>query len=368
MRTTGDPKPGTSSGRTRVFAATAVGLGLLVGIAALEVTLGYQRARIQASDQMDPGMVRYDATLGWRLTPGWTGAHRNHDFEVTYSINRLGFRGRSDLTQPGRRIGVNDDETLVAALNKHFGDAAAAFNFAIPGYSTDQQVLLAERVLPRVRMTDLVLVVYLGNDLIDNMFAFPVQGPRGKPYYQLTAQRLVQRNTPVSREPKSGADLGVTYTSVVLASAPPPSDLDRLIGSIEIVRRLGITWPPPRHLFPGAEGRFRDAVDLFVALSQKLRAAAAVRGTKLHVVLLPGRSYFADPNGYSAQYQEHIRGEIIARADAIGVPITDLGARLRTDLGNSGATSQYFRYDGHLTAGGNRTVAALIANALGLRP
>ena len=101
MRTTGDPKPGTSSGRTRVFAATAVGLGLLVGIAALEVTLGYQRARIQASDQMDPGMVRYDATLGWRLTPGWTGAH-------------------------------HDDETLVAALNKHFGDAAAAFNFAIP--------------------------------------------------------------------------------------------------------------------------------------------------------------------------------------------------------------------------------------------
>ena len=226
------PDLNLSRKRGRAFGIVAIILGLVIGLSALEVALGYLRSRIQTSDHMDPGMMRYEPTLGWRLSPGWTGTHVNHDFEVTYSINRLGFRGRSDLTQPGRRVavfgdsftfglGVDDGETLVAALNQAAGGAAAAFNFAAPGYATDQQVLLAERVLSRVRVSDVVLVAYLGNDLIDNMLAFPVQGPRGKPYFQLKPDGLVLRNTPVPRAPKSGVDLGVTYTTVVLAGTPP---------------------------------------------------------------------------------------------------------------------------------------------------
>ena len=377
--TTTEPKLNLSRRRGRVFVVVALVLGLVVGVAAVEISLGYLRSRIQTSDHMDPGMIRYEPTLGWRLAPGWTGAHVNHDFRVTYAINRLGFRGRSDVTQPGRRVamfgdsftfglGVDDDETLVAVLNQHVGNTAAAFNFAAPGYATDQQVLLAERILSQVRVSDVVLVVYLGNDLIDNMLGYPVQGPRGKPYFRRTSDGLALQNTPVPRAAKSGADLGVTYTSVVLAGTPSASGIDRLIGGSEIVRRLGVTWPTPRRLFPAARGRFNESVALFVALVQRLRVMATARNAKLHLVLLPGRSFFADPNGYSAQYQDHIRAEIMSRADAIGAPIVDVGVRWRSALGDQQAVSLYFPYDGHLTAAGNKAVAVLISEVLGLAP
>ena len=356
----------------------AVLIGLLFGSAALEIGLGYLQSRIQSSDRMDPGLIRYDTTLGWKLTPGWRGAHENYDFDVNYRVARSGFRGRSDYTQPGRRIGVfgdsftfglgvNDDETLVAALDVHLADTANAYNFGVPGYSTDQEVLLAERVLSRTRLSEVVLVVYLGNDLIDNMLGYPIQGPRAKPYFQLAAQnRLVRRNAPVPRVPKSGADLGVTYTSVLLggnSAVQRPGRMDRIIGSFEIVRRLGISWPPPQRLFPAATRQFAESLRLFDGLVDLLRSVTDQRGSTLRLVLLPGRSYFANPRGYSAQYQDHIRQQILAGPAVASLPVVDLAARFIADLGRDEAAGQYFRYDGHLTAAGNRYAAGIIAEA-----
>jgi hypothetical protein len=114
-------------------------------------------------------------------------------------------------------------------------------------------------------------------------------------------------------------------------------------------------------------GRFGKSVAVFVALAQRLSVIATGRNSKLHLALLPGRSFFADPDGYSAQYQDHIREEIMSRADAIGVPIVDVGVRWRLDPGDRPAASLYFPYDGHLTPTGNQTVAVL-SGVLGLAP
>jgi len=87
------PAPAATRGRQRLFAAIAVGLGLALGFALLEIGLAALRRQIESSDRLQPGLTRYDEGLGWRLSPGWLGSHLNHDFDVRYSINAEGLRG-----------------------------------------------------------------------------------------------------------------------------------------------------------------------------------------------------------------------------------------------------------------------------------
>ena len=377
----GDRLRDISRRRYLLFAAVAITLGLAVGFAALEAGLGYLRKRIESSDRVDRGMMIYDATLGWRPSPGWSGRHSNYDFEVAYRINAFGFRGAFDealAPHKTRRIGVlgdsvtfglgaNEGETFVDRMQERAAPHEAVFNLAIPGYSTDQQLLLAERVLPaRFRPTELLLVVYLANDLIDNMRPYPIQGPQGKPYFQATAGGLSLRNVPVPLKPKPAGHRAPNLSALALTGLPQPGRLERMIGELEVLRRLGIVWPQPTKLFPAAAEKVRPSVELFVTLAARLRIMAARRGVPLRLVLLPGRSFFAAPESHSGQYQDHVRREIVARAAAIGAPILDLGATLRAKPGAARAAALYYRNDGHLTVEGNGMVGGILADALRL--
>src|SRR5690606_6379921 len=98
-----------------------------------------------------------------------------------------------------------EGETFVDLLNTGGGSDGVQFsNFGVPGYSTDQQLLLLDKI-SGYRPESLVWTVYLGNDLLDNRYPFPLQAEYAKPLFRLENERLVLYNSPVPRQAKSGA-------------------------------------------------------------------------------------------------------------------------------------------------------------------
>ena len=186
-------------------------IGLALALIAAELILRYLQSHIQSSDRLDPGLMLHDRQLGWRMKPLWVGRHRHFDFDVGYTINQYGFRGDFPERKQGQDgrvytflgdsftfgLGVDDRETFIHRLNARTGTDHSYLNFAVPGYSTDQELLLAKQRVFTFTPDVILLVVYLGNDLFDNELAFPLQANNAKPYFELEDDRLHLKNTPV---------------------------------------------------------------------------------------------------------------------------------------------------------------------------
>jgi hypothetical protein len=364
-----------SAARGFAFALITVLLSAGISLAVAEWVLRYQRQQIETSDRMDPGMILYDSRLGWRLAPNWKGKHHNSDFDATYSVNRFGLRGGSgDPSGPGAVAlvgdsftfgqGVNDEETFVHHLNRISAGTRTHLNFSVPGYSTDQQLLLLRQRVWLFRPEMVVLVVYLGNDLFDNRLTYPLQGEQGKPRFRLRADdRLELGNVPVPRAGKPAAARGKTLSSVVLGdAAAQPTGLAGWLGRLEIARRLGVLQSEPAIADAEMDERFRPALRLFRAIVTSMSEEAQRHGAGFGVALLAGKSFVREPRSLSARYQDHLRRGILE--DLTEVPVLDLASRLREvhEAGTGG--DLYYPNEGHLTPRGNRLVAQWLAQWL----
>ncbi len=349
--------------RTRLLMVLTVTLTLLAGLAASEWVLRWQRDRIQASDRIDPGMILYDPLLGWRLKPHWQGEHRHHDFHVRYHINGQGFRGRQGpvpreaLAVLGDSftfgLGVDEGATFIDRLDQHRGPT---LNLGIPGYSTDQQLLLLESVerrLPR----HVLLVVYLGNDLADNLLDYPLQADQAKPRFVLEDGRLRLRNTPVPQRPKPAAARRQTLASLILGPDAGPA---HPLGRLEIARRLGLFQPRSNLDEARLQQRLRPALDLFHALATKMQQRLQHSQRRFAVALLAGRRFVEAPASPSARYQDHLRRRLIDELPRRGIPVIDLALPLR----QQGGADLYHPNEGHLNQQGHRRIANILADEL----
>jgi hypothetical protein len=148
-----DTNPPRSGKRYYLLALLTVLLSTAATLIAVELFLRYQDGRIARCEHMQPGLIGFDPQLGWKLTPGWTGRHRHHDFDVSYRIAATGFRHDVRQAQrPGPRVavlgdsftfglGVDDDETFVSLLNAGGTHTGRFINRGVPGYSTDQELI-----------------------------------------------------------------------------------------------------------------------------------------------------------------------------------------------------------------------------------
>jgi hypothetical protein len=138
------------------FAAITILLGLAVSIGAVELLLRYQDRLITHSEHMEPGLIGYHADLGWQLTPGWSDVHHHYDFDAVYDIDASGFRIDPNAAGTGLRVavlgdsftfglGVANDENFVARLNAESDGRLHYLNLGVPGYSTDQELLLLKK-------------------------------------------------------------------------------------------------------------------------------------------------------------------------------------------------------------------------------
>ncbi|MCC6694575.1 MAG: SGNH/GDSL hydrolase family protein [Candidatus Hydrogenedentes bacterium] len=371
----------TSKRRPRAWAkyVSVLPLVLAVFVAFLvaEILVRRGQENVALDDHLDPGMSRYDPTLGWTLVPRWTGEHRNTDFEVKYQINALGFRDDSPPPDrnPGNLLavmgdsftfgfGVNDGDTFVRHLNEVAPSLGAFVNFAVPGYSTDQEVLLLERSILKLRPRAVLLVVYLGNDIFDNELAYPIQVSLGKPRFILEGDALKLMNTPVPPMRKPASNSREDLRTAVLGEPSALSEFWSLFARHSVLltrfQDRAADWRDHTGEF---SQRYDSALALFAALIKRAEDGCEGAGCRLVMVVIGGRSTIEQPGSLSAQYQEFLRAAILDSAATNGIAVIDIATFLNA-AARGGGQSFYFPNDGHLSPLGHAMVADILAREL----
>ncbi len=368
-----------SRNKNLIFWGVTLCLTLMVIFGLGEVLVRLQKQRIRTSDRMDPGLMQYHPRLGWKLTPNWQGTHKHHDFEVRYTTDGHGFR-TDPVARKGKDglqiafvgdsftfgLGVHDDETFVHYLQELSGGALVCRNYAVPGYSTDQEYLLVRERLLHLEPDVMVLVSYLGNDLFDNELPFPLQAQRAKPYFEMTSAGLTLRNVPVPLQSKSEAGQESDLAQIVFANSG--GFLANLLNRLELLRLFEMHGV---RLFEREldldDGRFDSAVNLYGEIVQEMRQVCRERGVALVVVLLPGQSYVHRPWSVSARVQAFLRQEVINRMHALQIEVIDLATRLKQGH-PSRREDWFYPNEGHLTPAGHRVVASMLVESLTMLP
>ena len=175
------PPPPQHRRRSWRFAAAALALGAVFVPAALEIAV--RAFGIAPPLPRDHGFAA-DAVLPWKLDADRTERVRTDEFDVRYTHNSLGFRGRDRPFEkpPGAfrivgigdsftyGVGVDDDATFLArlesALDARTARRVEAINLAVPRYWPEPETLVLQHYGLKFR-PDLVLVGIAPNDVED---------------------------------------------------------------------------------------------------------------------------------------------------------------------------------------------------------
>ncbi len=244
-----------------VYGLLAICLAVVVGFALAEVGTRALAPASGSAGTLDPGLFRYDARLGWRLSPNWSGRHVHEAYSAAYATNRHGFRGTFERARaPGTTrhaflgdsftfgFGVDDGHTFVDLLNAG-GRGVSYLNFAVPGYSTDQQALLLADTVLDFAPESVHVVVYLGNDIFDNQRDIPIQGNARKPRFVNSPGGLALEGVPVPRGALPVADAAGGLRAIIFgedASLGPLGSCVRLVRTVPAGRAPSSQAERPR--------------------------------------------------------------------------------------------------------------------------
>ena len=287
-----------------------------------------------------------DTPLGVRLTPdvertvAWGG--------LTFRVrtNSLGFRG----SQPGPRaageyrilflgdsmvfgLGLEEDETLplrVQQLAQTESVAVVAFNGALSGMNTVQELAAARQLLPILTPDQVILGYFVGNDPLANVFTRMDEAGRVTFPEQEVGQlrsRLDEHLRPLV-----------------------PSVAFRAIALRFYVPRLRYAW--------SAEA---DILDRSVELLRQIREVSEQGGARFAVVMIYPRDGVAGGLTSRLSGSRSVGRRLTTRLRDAGVSVLDSGEFMDGD----GADERfYFVDDGHLNAEGARALAAMVAEQL----
>lgn len=320
-------KSPTGTGGMRALAGSFLLSTVALGFACTVAEVGFRLAGYTAiyDSYSKPSLfwVHHDE-LGWVHQPGATGTYVGPrpypvEYETEIRINSLGLRGPEiEAKAPGEyRVLVLGDsvaagfevpyrETLVAQLERHLHRGldvpVRVINAAVRGYGTDQELLYYTKQ-GRKLQADLVLLIYSGNDLNDNITLHRMRRPFGKSGFALLdAEQLEPVGQPVPRfalcsawmlndayAPQRFDGIGNRLACKLQTEAADHSALftfvaqalGRMPGLLEMLRGLGYPnsqkarkGDQPRFLVAGAAGgspaRTADASRLTSALLARL--------------------------------------------------------------------------------------------------
>jgi hypothetical protein len=176
-----------------------VGIVGVLAIAAVLLVAGELTVR-RLRPQSPPDMFTVDPVVGFKLTPNFHGEDVTGGRSVPLVFNSWGLRDREYAARvPGRlRLcilgdsfvfghGVRAEDTFAKVLERQLqerlGSAAVeVVNAGVPRYGTFQEIGLFEQSVDRIDPDVVVLGVYVGNDVLDNLeFARRREGHGGGP-------------------------------------------------------------------------------------------------------------------------------------------------------------------------------------------
>ncbi len=157
---------------------------------------------------------KYDSLLGWAHQPGQEGIFETPQFRTIVRINQKGLRDRDhsyERPNDTRRIlvigdsfawgyGVEESERFSQVLETSLG--VEVINAGVSGYSTDQELLWFRGEGVKYE-TDLVIVVFAGNDVGEN-YQQLVYTIYYKPQFVREEGHLVLTGYPVPRTSLQG--------------------------------------------------------------------------------------------------------------------------------------------------------------------
>jgi GDSL-like Lipase/Acylhydrolase family len=290
----------------------------------------------------------YDATLGWTPIPGSAGTLLGKPFSFTEQGTREQNRDRPPVR--GRLIiafgdsmtegyAVGNDETWPANLERVTG--RRVLNAGVRGYGLDQIVLRAERMIPKIKPSTVVLA-FIADDI--SRTALSVRDAKGKPYFVPEGEGLALRNVPVQ----------VAGRSSLMMAARHILGYSHLFD--RIVNRLGVQqfWYG-REVGTGVDPFFVSCrlMERFAALVKRERANALV-------VALPEQGVFFDAKAAAGQHEALT--EVLGCAAKAGLPTLDTLAAFETE--NVGRDIDTYYAMTHFTDRGGAIAARSIAAVL----
>jgi lysophospholipase L1-like esterase len=298
--------------------------------------------------------AEYDPLLGWRhkphffAQPGWdltTGdlGIRMNSAAIT-PLPAHGILAVGDSFTAGSEVA--DDKTFPAQLERLL--KYPVINAAVGGYGTDQMILMAETLMPRLSPTAIVVGI-LDDDI--NRTGMRVYGGAPKPWFQVRDGRLIHHYNPVPA-PTLGED------------KPMLRWLAYSYLSLWATERLGWAHVWERQAFINADN---DPIAVSCAMLERLKQATDARGIPLYVVMLyagSDRIAVMDPAVEKARPLA-----VSACSRRMGLATIDLLDDLVAFARHDPATYRglYTRLGpnkdvyGHMTAAGNAFVARAIA-------
>lgn len=373
-----DGTPQLTRGKRFAFSLVLVAVSVTAALYMGEYFLRYRNQRIAQSNHFDPGHIVYDSLLGWKLAANWKGSHRHHDFDVSYSTNRYRFRGKFPEYKPEGvkryalvgdsftfSYGVNDNETFIHLLNQIAAGKRQFLNFGVPGYSTDQELLLVKESVLLFKPDVIVLVVYLGNDLYDNLLPFPLQADRAKPFFKLTGDSISLENVPVPITKKSVKERKQSLRTVGLEGAGQQSEWSRsVLGRFQVVRFIAEYFTnSSQNSDEDFKIRFQEALNLFYMIVDKIESVCRNNGIQMQIVLMPGQSFVTAPRTLSARIQDFFKREILSNSERWDAQVLDLTGFLRREYTDVGERL-FYAHEGHLNRQGHRMVAEFLVGKL----
>jgi len=281
--------------------------------------------------------LRPDPRLGWRLREGWRGPFSLPHRTTRVDISDQGLRDESypPRAAPGRRrvlllgdslawgFGVEKRESFDTLLEDRL-PGVEVVNEAVPGYGTDQELLLLEEQGLGFH-PDLVLLLFHPNDLLNN--TWPRQYGYPKPVFRIDGSGLRLENVPVPGGPLRTLGRRVLRSSFLLH---------------EIWRR---TMEPTQDLHQSP----RLAWDVTERLLVRMQDASTKSGARFAVITFP----------WVDEATNRLLGRVIEMLERNRIGHIDLGPALagRTEALLDPTTQ-------HWTPEGHRVVAEALAPAL----
>ena len=328
------------------LAAWEIGLRLYDGIPLLEVTNFIGDA---ANRSKHDATMAYDELLGWRLKPDLRNAAFNtgpYGIRLTDAADEIVARGGILVSGDSFTFGsdVKNAESWPAYLETIAN--APVVNAATPGWGSDQIVMHAEDMIDIVRPRTLI-VGFLWYDIgrAEDEVLFGAE----KPYYTVENNQLVLHNVPVPPFDGSVGELGfvrgVVGYSYAVYWAAQRLGFDEWVGSAY------------RRATPGGTGERVTCL-----LLKQLKERAGVDNIRLMMVMQYGAGDFDRPQPRTAT-------AVISCARDLGIEAVDTWSGLAEIHAKDPARFRSLflvQKTGwsHMSADGNRLVAAVIAHHL----